>query len=118
MAKDKVRSFIKKLGAPELTEADLAIIQGHHEYHGDQEITVVGVLPEKAAFVRVLDHMGHYDSVIDTIRYKDDCTEDAFIREADEDEEIRLIKKWIKEFQGEEKYKELMKRVKTYEKRQ
>ena len=113
----KVRLFIRRLGAPKLTEEEIAIIKDHHEYHGDKKITIMGALPDKAVFVRVVDHMGYHDSVIDSFCYKNDCTEDAYIREADEDEEIKFIKKWIKEFHGEEKYTELMKRVEKYEKR-
>lgn len=32
MPTDKVKEFIKKLGAPKLTKAQVAIIKDHHEY--------------------------------------------------------------------------------------
>lgn len=37
MPTDKVKEFIKKLGAPKLTKAQVAIIKDHHEYHGDKK---------------------------------------------------------------------------------
>ena len=33
--------------------------------------------------------------MIDRLCYEKDCSEDAFIREAGEEQEIRLIKKWL-----------------------
>ena len=67
MPTDKVKEFIKKLGAPKLT-------------------------------------------VIDHFCYDNDCTEDEFIREADEEKEIRFIKKWLVRNLGAEERRELIKR--------
>ena len=39
---NKVRLFIRRLGAPKLTEEEIAIIKDHHEYHGDKKITIMG----------------------------------------------------------------------------
>lgn len=96
MADSKVKQFIHSLGAPELTAEEIAIVKAHHEYHGDRQIQIVGVLPHRAVFVKVVDHIGYSDSVIDSLCYKDDCTEDCFIRNATERREINLIKKWLK----------------------
>ena len=96
MADSKVKRFIQSLGATELTAEDVAIVKAHHEYHGDRKIQIVGALPHRAVFVKVIDHIGYIDSVIDSLCYKDDCTEDCFIRNTTERREINLIKKWLK----------------------
>lgn len=96
MADSKVRQFIQSLGEPELTAEEIEIIKAHHEYHGDRQIKIFGALPHRAVFVKVIDHIGYSDSVIDSLCYKDDCTEDCFIRNATERREINLIKKWLK----------------------
>lgn len=95
MPTDKVKEFIKKLGAPKLTKEQIAIIKDHHEFHGDREIKIIGALPGNGAFVRCVSHTWHEDSVIDHFSYKDDCSEVEFIRGVDEENEIRLIKKWL-----------------------
>lgn len=97
MTKCKVRDFIKKLGAPKLSEKEICIVKEHHKYHEDNQIRIIGPLPQGAVFVRVINHMGEIDSVIDYFCYKNDCSEDGYIREASEDEEIAFIKKWLKE---------------------
>ena len=96
MGKSKLEQFIQSLGAAELTENEIAIIKSHHEFHGDKNIKIIGALPQKAVFVKVIDHFGHSDSAIDCMSYKDDCTEDCFIRNASERREINFIKKWLK----------------------
>lgn len=96
MADSKVKQFIQNLGAPELTAEEIAIVKAHHEYQGDRQIKIVGALQHRAVFVKVVDHIGYSDSVIDSLCYKDDCTEDCFIRNATERREINLIKKWLK----------------------
>ena len=96
MTDSKVKQFIQSLGAPELTAEEIAIVKAHHEYHGDRQIKIVGALPQRAVFVKVVDHIGYSDSVIDSLCYEDDCTEDCFIRNATERREINLIKKWLK----------------------
>lgn len=45
MPTDKVKEFIKKLGAPKLTKAQVATIKDHHEYHGDKKVKIIGALP-------------------------------------------------------------------------
>ena len=106
MPTDKVKEFIKKLGAPALTRAQIAIIKDHHEYHGDKKIKIIGALPGNGVFVRCISHRGYEDSVIDRFCYEKDCSEDDFIREADEEQEIRLIKKWlIRNLSAEERRK-------------
>lgn len=52
MPTDKVKEFIKKLGAPKLTKAQVAIIKDHHEYHGDKKVKIIGALPGGGVFVR------------------------------------------------------------------
>lgn len=96
MVDSKVRQFIQSLGAPDLTAEEIEIIKAHHEYHGDRQIKIVGAMPHRAVFVKVVDHIGYSDSVIDSLCYKDDCTEDCFIRNTTERREINLIKKWLK----------------------
>lgn len=96
MANSKVKKFIQSIGAPELTAEEIAVVKAHHDYHKDRRVEIVGALPQKAVFVRVVDHIGYRDSVIDVLCYKDDCTEDCFIRNATERKEINLIKRWLK----------------------
>lgn len=96
MADSKVKQFIRSLGAAELTAEKIAIVKAHHEYHRDKQIQVVGALPQGAVFVKVIDHIGYRDSVIDRLCYEDDCSEDCFIRNATERREINFIKKWLK----------------------
>lgn len=96
MANSKVKKFIKNLGAPKLTAEEIAVVKAHHDYHGDRQIEIIGSLPQRAVFVKVVDHIGYSDSVIDVLCYKDDCTEDCFIRTATEKREINFIKKWLK----------------------
>lgn len=110
MPTDKVKEFIKKLGAPKLTKSEVAIVKSHHEFHGDKKINILGALPHKRAFVRVINHTGHEDSVIDHLCYEDDCSEDDFIRNANEDEEMRFIKKWLLKNLSEEERRTLIKR--------
>ncbi len=112
MAISKVKQFIKRLGAPELTAHEIAIIKEHHEYHEDKEIRIIGSLPKNAVFVKVKDRLGHYDSVIDSICYKDDCSEDSFIRDASEEKEIAFIKKWLKENLSDDEFQRLTKEKK------
>ncbi|MCH5165085.1 MAG: hypothetical protein J1G01_01630 [Clostridiales bacterium] len=96
MENSKVKEFIQSLGAPTLTEKDIANIKAHHEYHGDKQLQIVGALPHGAVFVKVVDHIGYSDSVIDLLCYDDDCSEDCFIRNASERREINFIKRWLK----------------------
>lgn len=96
MADSKVKQFIQNLGAPEPTAEEIAIVKAHHEYHADKQIQIVGALPHRAVFVKVIDHIGYSDSVIDRLCYEDDCSEDCFIRNASERREINFIKKWLK----------------------
>ncbi|MCM1360203.1 MAG: hypothetical protein NC183_06795, partial [Corallococcus sp.] len=96
MENSKVKQFIRDLGTPELTAEEIEIVKAHHEYHADKQIQIVGALPHKAVFVRVVDHIGYSDSVIDVLCYEDDCSEDCFIRNATERREINFIKKWLK----------------------
>ena len=96
MANSKVKKFIQNLGAPKLTAEEIAVVKAHHDYHGDRQIEIIGSLPQRAVFVKVVDHIGYSDSVIDVLCYKDDCTEDCFIRNATEKREINFIKKWLK----------------------
>lgn len=96
MADIKVKQFIRRLGAAELTADEIAIIKAHHEYHGDKKIQIVGALPHRAVFVKVVDYIGYSDSVIDSLCYEDDCSEDCFIRNATERRDINFIKKWLK----------------------
>lgn len=110
MPTDKVKEFIKRLGAPALTRAQIAIIKDHHEFHGDKKIKIVGALPGNGAFVRCISHTWHDDSVIDHFCYEKDCSEDDFIREADEEKEIRLIKKWLLRNLSAEERRKLIKR--------
>lgn len=110
MPTDKVKEFIKRLGAPALTRAQIAIIKDHHEFHGGKKIKIVGALPGNGAFVRCISHTWHDDSVIDHFCYEKDCTEDDFIREADEEKEIRLIKKWLIRNLSAEERRKLIKR--------
>ena len=95
MPTDKVKEFIKKLGAPKLTKEQVAIIKDHHEYHGDKKIKIIGALPGNGVFVRCISHTWHEDFVIDRLCYNDDCSEDDFIHGVSEEQEIRLIKKWL-----------------------
>lgn len=110
MPTDKVKEFIKKLGAPKLTKSEIAIVKSHHEFHGDKKIKIIGALPHKRAFIRVINHTGHEDSVIDDLCYEDDCSEDDFIRNAGENEEIRFLKKWLLRNLDEEERRTLIKR--------
>lgn len=110
MPTDKVKEFIKKSGAPKLTKAQVAIIKEHHEYHGDKKVKIIGALPGGGVFVRCISHQGHLDSVIDHFCYDNDCSEDEFIRESDEEAEIRFIKKWLIRNLGAEERRELIKR--------
>ena len=96
MPTDKVKEFIKKLGAPKLTKAQVAIIKEHHEYHGDKKVKIIGALPGGGVFVRCISHQGHLDSVIDHF-----CYEEA---------EIRFIKKWLNRNLGAEERRKLIKR--------
>lgn len=96
MADSKLKQFIRSLGAAELTAEEVAIVKAHHEYHCDKQIQIVGALPHRAVFVKVKDHIGYSDSVIDSLCYDDDCSEDCFIRNASERREINFIKKWLK----------------------
>lgn len=59
MADSKVKQFIQSLGTPELTAEDIAIVKAHHEYHGDRQIQIIGTLPHRAVFVKVVDHIGY-----------------------------------------------------------
>ena len=111
MPTDKVKEFIKKLGAPKLTKSEIAIVKSHHEFHGDKKIKIIGALPHKRAFIRVINHTGHEDSVIDDLCYEDDCSEDDFIRNASENEEIRFLKKWLLRNLDEEERRTLIKGV-------
>ena len=61
---DKVKEYIKKLGAPKLTKAQIAIIKDHHEFHGDKKVKIVGSLPGHGVFVRCFNHQGCEDSVV------------------------------------------------------
>lgn len=110
MPTDKVKEFIKKIGAPKLTKSEIAIVKSHHEFHGDKQIKIIGFLPHKRVFVRVINHTGQEDSVIDDLCYADDCSEDDFIRNASEKEEVRLIKKWLIRNLDEEERRTLIKR--------
>ena len=92
MPTDKVKEFIKKLGAPKLTKAQVAIIKEHHEYHGDKKVKIIGALPGGGVFVRCIS------------------SEDEFIRESDEEAEIRFIKKWLNRNLGAEERRKLIKR--------
>ena len=107
MENSKVKQFIQNLGAPELTAEEIAIVKAHHEYHGDRQIEIIGALPKKAAFVKVKDHIGYSDSVIDVFCYKDDCSEDCFIRNATERREINFIKRWLKRNLSEDELQKL-----------
>ena len=107
MGNSKVKQFIQNLGAPALTAEEIAIVKAHHEYHGDRQLQIIGALPKKAVFVKVVDHIGYSDSVIDVLCYKDDCAEDCFIRNATEKREINLIKRWLKNNMSEEELKKL-----------
>lgn len=98
----KVKQFIRQLGAPKLTEEEIAKIKSHHEYHGDKLIKGIGSLPKKAVFVRVVDHMGFRDSIIDSFLYDGDVFEECYLHSASEDEEIDLIKQWLKEYPDED----------------
>ncbi len=108
MADSKVKQFIRRLGAEELSADDIAIVKLHHEYHGDKQIQIVGALPHRAVFVKVVDHIGYNDSVIDSLCYKADCSEDCFIRNASERREINFIKKWLKNNLPENEYRKLI----------
>ena len=55
-------------------------------------------------------NQGHLDSVIDHFCYDNDCSEDEFIRESDEEAEIRFIKKWLNRNLGAEERRKLIKR--------
>ena len=92
MPTDKVKEFIKKLGAPKLTKAQVATIKDHHEYHGDKKVKIIGALPGGGVFVRCISHLGHLDSVID------------------QEAEIRFIKKWLNRNLGAEERRKLIKR--------
>ncbi|WP_251546371.1 hypothetical protein [Pumilibacter intestinalis] len=96
MADSKVKQFIQNLGATKLTENEIAIVKAHHEYHKDRQIQIIGALPQRAVFVKVIDHIGYCDSVIDVFCYENDCSEACFIRNASERREINFIKKWLK----------------------
>jgi hypothetical protein len=107
MADSKVEQFIRNLGEAELTADEIAIVKAHHEYQGDKQIQIVGALPHRAVFVKVIDHIGYSDSVIDRFCYEDDCSEDCFIRSATERREINFIKKWLKNNLSEDELKKL-----------
>ena len=53
MPTDKVKEFIKKLGAPKLTKAQVAIIKDHHEYHGDKKVKIIGALPPYNLYLNI-----------------------------------------------------------------
>ena len=108
MENSKVKQFIQSLGAGELTAEEIAIVKAHHEYHGDRQIQIIGALPQKAVFVKVKDHIGYNDSVIDSLCYKDDCSEDGFIRNASARREINFIKKWLKNNLPEDELEKLV----------
>lgn len=108
METSKVKEFIQNLGAAELTEEEIAIVKEHHEFHGDKQIEIIGALPQRAVFVKVIDHIGYSDSVIDCMCYKDDCSEDGFIRNASERREINFIKKWLKNNLPEDELQKLI----------
>lgn len=107
MARSKVRQLIKNLGAEKLTEDEIRIITEHHEYHGDKKIRIIGRLPENGVFVRVINHMGQSDSVIDYFCYKNDCSEYEYVRNASEEKEIDLIKRWLKDSMLEDEFLKL-----------
>ena len=69
MANSKVKQFIQSIGAPELTAEEIAVVKAHHDYHNDRQVEIVGALPQKAVFVRVVDHIGYSDSSIDILCY-------------------------------------------------
>ena len=108
MENSKVKQFIQNLGAPELTAEEIAIVKAHHEYHGDRQIQIIGALPQRAVFVKVVDHIGYSDSVIDSLCYKDDCSEDGFIRNASARREINFIKRWLKRNLPEDELQKLI----------
>ena len=64
MPTDKVKEFIKKLGVPKLTKAQVAIIKDHHEYHGDKKIKIIGALPGGGVFIRCISHLGHSHKIL------------------------------------------------------
>ena len=107
---DKVKEYIKKLGASKLTKAQIAIIKDHHEFHGDKKVKIVGSLPGYGVFVRCFNHQGCEDSVVEHLYLDNDCSEDDFVRDADEEEELRLIKKWLIKNLSIEERRELIKR--------
>lgn len=107
MAIGKVKQLIKKLSAEKLTDEEIRIIKEHHEYHEDKQVKIIGFLPHKAVFIRLIDRFGYQDSVIDSISYKNDCTEDGFVRDASEEKELRFIKKWLKDSLTDEEFQKL-----------
>lgn len=58
MPTDKVKEFIKKLGAPKLTKAQVAIIKDHHEYHGDKKVKIIGAIAGRRRFCPVYQSSG------------------------------------------------------------
>jgi len=108
MADSKLKQFIQSLGTAKLTAEEVAIVKAHHEYHGDRQIQIIGALPHKAVFVKVVDHIGYSDSVIDSLCYEDDCSEDCFIRNATERREINFIKNWLKNNLPEDELRKLI----------
>lgn len=107
---DKVKEYIKKLGASKLTKAQIAIIKDHHEFHGDKKVKIVGSLPGHGVFVRCFNHQGCKDSVVEHLYFDDDCSEDEFVRDADEEEELRLIKRWMIRHLSSEERRELIRK--------
>ena len=75
-----------------------------------KKVKIIGALPgAEVFFVRCISHQGHLDSVIDHFCYDNDCSEDEFIRESDEEAEIRFIKKWLNRNLGAEERRKLIK---------
>ena len=61
-------------------------------------------------FVRCLNHQGYEDSVVEHLYLDDDCSEDEFVRDADEEEELRLIKRWMIRHLSSEERRELIRK--------
>lgn len=97
MAMSKLKKYIRKQGAPKLTDKQKAAVKDYHEYHGDEDIKIIGALPHDGVFVRVTDRFGHMDSVIDYLSSDGDCIEGGYLQDASEEEEIEFIKEWLKE---------------------
>lgn len=91
-----VTRLIKLLGQPKLTEAEKEIIKDYHNYHGDRRISVVGRLPYNGVLVRIVDCRGRRFSVIDDLS-DDYCTEFEFRRRATNDDEVDMIRDWLKD---------------------